>query len=92
MLDPKSLDKEVDYVIVDAAPPLAASDVLPLLSNVDDVVVVMRLGATTHAATQRLAELMDRRPGVHVVGVVANAVSPEESAAFGFVSADRYDS
>jgi Mrp family chromosome partitioning ATPase len=90
LLDSRSGD--VDYVIVDAPPPLAVSDALPLLSSVDAIVVVSKLGETTHAGAQRLVELLEHRTDVPVVGVVANGVPEDESTAFGFVSADRYPS
>jgi Mrp family chromosome partitioning ATPase/capsular polysaccharide biosynthesis protein len=78
-----------DYVIMDSPPPLAVSEALPLLSTVDAVVVVTRLGATKLAAAHRLAELMQRLPTVPFVGIVANDVPDEERDAFGFVSITR---
>jgi Mrp family chromosome partitioning ATPase/capsular polysaccharide biosynthesis protein len=85
-----SRDGEVDYVFVDAPPPLAVSDALPLLSSVDAIVVVSMLGQTTHIAAHRLMELLEQRSTAPVVGVVANGVPEDQSAAFGFVSEDRY--
>jgi Mrp family chromosome partitioning ATPase len=85
-----SRDGELDYVFVDAPPPLAVSDALPLLSSVDVIVVVSRLGHTTQVAAQRLNELFERQPQVPVLGIVANGVPEDESEAFGFVLADRY--
>ncbi len=84
-----SRDGEVDYVFIDAPPPLAVSDALPLLSSVDKIVVVTRLGHATHSAAQRLATLLESQSAVPVVGLVATGVPEDESAAFGF---ERYSS
>jgi len=78
-----------DYVIVDSPPPLAVSEALPLLSTVDAVVVVTRLGATKLVAAHRLGELFQRMATVPFVGIVANDVPDEERDAFGFVSITR---
>jgi succinoglycan biosynthesis transport protein ExoP len=85
-----SRDGDLDYVFVDAPPPLAVSDALPLLSSVDGIVVVARLGHANQTGAERLAELLEHRTAADIVGVVANGVPEEESASFGFVSVDRY--
>jgi Mrp family chromosome partitioning ATPase/capsular polysaccharide biosynthesis protein len=82
-------DQRFDYAIIDSPPPLAVSDALPLLSTVDAVIVVARLGQTKVAAAERLVELMERLPTVPFVGVIANEVLDEERDAFGFVSYPR---
>ena len=82
-------DQRFDYVIIDSPPPLAVSEALPLLSAVDAVIVVARLGQTKVAAAERLVELMERLPTVPFVGVIANDVLDEEKEAFGFVSYPR---
>ena len=58
-----------DYVIVDAPPVTEVSDALPLSQQVDDVVVVARLG---HSRTDRLADLGEilARQGVRPTGLV----------------------
>jgi succinoglycan biosynthesis transport protein ExoP len=60
-----------DLVLVDTPPALAVSDVTPLLSQVDGVLVVARLGYTTrdHAADLRKLLLAGRG---RVLGVVLN--------------------
>jgi non-specific protein-tyrosine kinase len=61
-----------DIVIIDSAPLLAVTDTVPLMSEVDGVLLVARLGVTTRDAASRLTEVISRVPGAHVVGVVAN--------------------
>jgi succinoglycan biosynthesis transport protein ExoP len=84
----RSLSEDFDYVLVDAPSPLAVSDVMPLLSQVDGIVVVARVGHTREASAQRLVELLARTAGAPVLGVAANCVSRKESERFGFAAAN----
>ena len=61
-----------DLVLIDSAPLLTVSDAIPLMSEVDGVLIVTRLGLTTRDAARRVVELLDRVPGARVVGIVAN--------------------
>ncbi len=63
-----------DVVIVDTSPLLAVSDALPLLTQVDAVVLVARLFLTRRSVVKQLNELLLRTPDTNVVGVVANGV------------------
>lgn len=72
-----------DNVVIDSAPLLAVSDSLHLLPRVDGVLLVSRVGRTTHAGAARLTELLDRYPHAPILGVVANDV-PDASGEYGY--------
>jgi Mrp family chromosome partitioning ATPase/capsular polysaccharide biosynthesis protein len=84
----RSLMADFDYVLIDAPSPLAVSDVMPLLSQVDGIVVVARVGHTRETSAQRLVELLARTAGAPVLGVAANCVSRKESERFGFTASN----
>ncbi|HXP38307.1 MAG TPA: Wzz/FepE/Etk N-terminal domain-containing protein [Solirubrobacteraceae bacterium] len=84
----RSLTADFDYVLIDAPSPLAVSDVMPLLSQVDGIVVVARVGHTRETSAQRLVELLARTAGAPVLGVAANCVSRKESERFGFTASN----
>lgn len=84
----RSLAGDFDYVLIDAPSPLAVSDVMPLLSQVDGIVVVARVGHTRETSAQRLVELLARSAGAPVLGVAANCVSRKESERFGFTASN----
>lgn len=63
-----------ERVIVDSSPVLATADVLPLLSQVDGVIVVTRLGVSTRESAKRLLKELKRVPGINLVGVVVNGI------------------
>jgi Mrp family chromosome partitioning ATPase/capsular polysaccharide biosynthesis protein len=67
-----SAREQYDVVIIDSAPILAVSDTVPLLSQVDGVLIVARLGVTTRDAAARLNETVSRVPDTTILGVVAN--------------------
>jgi succinoglycan biosynthesis transport protein ExoP len=79
-----ALAQDFDFVLIDAPPPLAVSDVLPLLPMADGVVVVVRAGQTGETAAQRLVEMLRRTSTAPIIGVVVNDVRPSEIEAFGF--------
>jgi len=60
-----------DVVILDGAPLLVASDVVPLLTHADAVVVIARANKTRSEVAARSTELLTRLGG-KVVGVVLN--------------------
>jgi Mrp family chromosome partitioning ATPase len=74
----KAVEDEHDFMLVDGPPPLAVSDVLPLLRLVDGLVVVVRFGHTRRTAARRLMELLHNASSAPVLGVVATAVPPSE--------------
>jgi len=83
----RSVADDFSYVLVDAPPPLAVSDVMPLLHMVDAIVIVARVGHTREASSQRLVQLLRRASSAPVLGIVANAVSSADLNAYGFSSA-----
>ena len=60
-----------DVVVMDTAPILVASEVAPLIGDVDAVVVVAEAGKTTSEVAGRTIDLLNRL-GAPVVGVVLN--------------------
>jgi Mrp family chromosome partitioning ATPase len=63
-----------DRVLIDSSPILAAADVLPLLSEVDGVLLVTRLGVSTRGSAKRLLSELKRVSNIQVVGVVVNGI------------------
>jgi Mrp family chromosome partitioning ATPase/capsular polysaccharide biosynthesis protein len=79
-----SLAADFDYVLIDAPAPLEFSDAMPLLSLVDRIVVVARVGHTREIAAQRLMHLLASVASSPVLGVVANGVARRDSERYGF--------
>jgi polysaccharide biosynthesis transport protein len=80
----RSLAAEFDYVLIDAPSPLEVSDVMPMLSVVDGIVIVARAGHTREASAQRLAQLLARASSAPVLGVAANCAARADSERYGF--------
>ena len=87
----RTLPEEYDHVLIDAPPPLEVSDVMPLLTKVDAIVIVARVGHTRDVAADRLMELLSRTPTASVLGVVVNCVQRKdlERSGFAWVSGGR---
>jgi Mrp family chromosome partitioning ATPase/capsular polysaccharide biosynthesis protein len=83
---PRALAQDYDHVLIDAPPPLQASDVMPLLSAVDGIVIVARVGHTREASAERLTQLLQRTPSAPILGVVVNAVSSKDIEKYGLYS------
>lgn len=71
-----------DIVLVDTPPVLAVGDTLPLLSLVDGLLLVARLGVTTSDAARRLRRTLDRVSAAPAIGAVVNAV--QDDMAYGY--------
>jgi succinoglycan biosynthesis transport protein ExoP len=82
----RSLTEDFDLVLIDGPSPLEVSDVMPLLSRVDGVIVVARLGHTRQASARRLAQLLGADSSAPVLGVVANCVPPAQIQRYGLAS------
>jgi Mrp family chromosome partitioning ATPase/capsular polysaccharide biosynthesis protein len=83
----RTLTYDFDYVLIDAPPPLEVSDAMPLLSLVDGIVLVARVGHTREVFAQRLAELLGRTASAPVLGAVVNCVARRDIERFGFAFA-----
>jgi Mrp family chromosome partitioning ATPase len=83
----RAMSDEYDYVLIDAPPPLAVSDVMPLLSLVDGVVLVARVNHTRDQSARRLVQVLGRTATAPLLGVVANCVSDKDIERYGFLRA-----
>lgn len=61
-----------EVVVIDGPPILSVSGIVPLLSALDGVIIVGRVGSTDVASAHRVTEFLARVPDVRVLGVVAN--------------------
>ncbi len=77
------LSERYDLVVIDSPPTGVVSDAFPLLSQVDGVLVVARMGDTTRDAAERLREQLDRL-NAPVLGVVANAIKLSRRRKYGY--------
>lgn len=72
-----------DLIVIDTPPILVVSDAIPLVKQVDGVLVVGRLASTTREQATRLRDQLERLD-VPTLGVVANfAPEPERYYAYG---------
>jgi Mrp family chromosome partitioning ATPase/capsular polysaccharide biosynthesis protein len=83
----RSISEEYDYVLIDAPPPLAVSDVMPLLPLVDGVLIVARVHHTRAQSARRLVQVLGRTASAPLLGVVANCVSDKDIERYGFLRA-----
>lgn len=81
------LGEEYDSVLIDVPSPLEVSDAMPLLPQVDGIVILARLGHTRRVYAQRLAQLLERTPSAPVLGTVVNCVPRKDIEAYGFAIA-----
>lgn len=72
-----------DVVVIDSAPLAEVSDTVPLLSRADATLIVARSGVTDRRKARRAAAVIERVPGVNLVGVVVNDLGGTEVAAYG---------
>jgi Mrp family chromosome partitioning ATPase/capsular polysaccharide biosynthesis protein len=82
---------EYDVILIDTPPALAIADTVPLLRDVDQVLVVARLGQTTRTAAGRLREIIERIEGVNFIGVVANDRREDTEERYGTYGRYGYD-
>jgi succinoglycan biosynthesis transport protein ExoP len=68
-----------DLVVIDAPPLTAVSDAIPLLSRVDGVVVVGRIGRSRRDAAGRLRQVLESS-GATLLGVIANGAKSGPAA------------
>lgn len=82
----RTLAAEYDSVIVDAPSPLQVSDAMPLLSAVEGIVIVARIGHTRQTSALRLKEMLERTASAPLLGVVANAVPQRDIERYGLAA------
>lgn len=63
-----------DALIIDSAPVVPVSDTLHLLSLVDGILIVTRVGRSTPDSASQMMSILDRYPHPVVLGIVANDV------------------
>jgi succinoglycan biosynthesis transport protein ExoP len=68
-----------DMVLIDTAPLLAVSDAIPLLNQVDGILLVTRFNHTTRDDAKRARVLISRVPQIRVLGVVANGATSDDA-------------
>lgn len=68
-----------DMVLIDTAPLLAVSDSIPLLPQVDGVLLVTRVNHTTRDDAKRARLLIGRVPHIRILGVVANGTTSDDA-------------
>jgi Mrp family chromosome partitioning ATPase len=68
-----------DMVLIDTAPLLAVSDAIPLLPQVDGVLLVTRVNHTTRDDAKRARHLISRVPHIRILGVVGNGATSDDS-------------
>jgi polysaccharide biosynthesis transport protein len=75
--------RDFDLVIIDTAPILVVPDAIPLLSQVDAVLVVGRLRRTPRGALARLKEQLDT-VGAPTLGAVVNSIGKDATYSYGY--------
>ena len=76
-------EREYSLVVVDAPPVTTVSDAIPLLRQVDGVIVVTRLGTNTRVAAERLRDQL-RNLDAPTLGVVANFATEKDRMYYGY--------
>jgi polysaccharide biosynthesis transport protein len=74
---------EYDLVVIDTPPLTAVSDAFPLLSKVDGVIIVGRVGKNRRDVAQRLHETLTGA-GAPLLGVVANGFKQGRKGSYGY--------
>ncbi|MGA2454697.1 MAG: Wzz/FepE/Etk N-terminal domain-containing protein [Solirubrobacteraceae bacterium] len=82
----RALAAEYDCVLLDAPSPLEVSDVMPLLQEVDGIMLVARIGHTRETSAGRLVQVLGQTNSAPVLGVAANCVAPRDLERYGFSS------
>jgi Mrp family chromosome partitioning ATPase/capsular polysaccharide biosynthesis protein len=80
----RTLTEEYDHVLIDAPALLEVGDAIPLLAQVDGIVLVARIGHTRDFSAERLLYTLGRTVSTPVLGVVANCASRKDAERYGF--------
>jgi receptor protein-tyrosine kinase len=79
----RAVGEKYDLVVIDTPPTSVVSDAIPLVKNVDGVLVVCRLGKTTRDSSIHLRDQLNNL-GAYVLGIVVNAITRSASGAYGY--------
>src|SRR5690349_19767484 len=79
----KAVSEKYDLVVIDTPPTSVVSDAIPLVKNVDGVLVVARLGKTTRDASVHLRDQLNNL-GAYVLGVVVNSVTRQSMTGYAY--------
>jgi capsular exopolysaccharide synthesis family protein len=77
------LAERYELVVIDTAPVGVVSDAIPLLREVDGVIVVARMNKSTRDGAERTREQLGRLEAP-VLGVVANAIKARRGGKYGY--------
>lgn len=77
------LKEAYDVVVIDSTPVVAVSDAIPIIKQVDAVILVVR-NATDSRSALRATDLISRVPGANIVGLVINDVEDAQVVAYGY--------
>ncbi len=77
------LKSQYDLVVIDTPPLTAVSDAFPLLSKVDGVVIVGRVGRNRRDVAERLHETLSGA-GAPLLGVIANGFKARRNAPYSY--------
>jgi Mrp family chromosome partitioning ATPase/capsular polysaccharide biosynthesis protein len=80
----RSAAEEYDYVLIDSPPLLEVSDAMPLLHQVDGIIIVARIGHTRTTSAERLTKLLQRSASAPLLGAVANCAPRKDIERYGF--------
>jgi polysaccharide biosynthesis transport protein len=79
----KAVSEKYDLVVIDTPPTSVVSDAIPLVKNVDGVLVVARLGKTTRDSSAHLRDQLNNL-GAYVLGVVVNSVTRASASGYAY--------
>lgn len=74
----RGLKAQFEWIVIDSPPLTAVSDPMVIASVVDGVLFVVRFNHTDRKVVRRAMQRLTRA-GVHIWGVIFNAIRPEES-------------
>jgi Mrp family chromosome partitioning ATPase len=77
------VSEKYDLIVIDTPPTSVVSDAIPLVKNVDGVLVVARLGKTTRDASVHLRDQLNNL-GAYVLGVVVNSVTRQSMSGYAY--------
>jgi Mrp family chromosome partitioning ATPase len=80
----RTLTEDYDHVLIDAPALLEVGDAIPLLAQVDGIVLVARVGHTRDFSAERLLYTLGRTVSTPVLGVVGNCASRKDAERYGF--------